>query len=275
LTIANHERKHLTVLLGNGKGQFQPAPHSPFFVNVRPHTHGVIIADFNGDGNPDIGTESWGVDSIVILQGDGKSNFSNPAFYATGKHPYQRLRTVDLNNDGKPDIVTTNLDGNDVTILLGDGRGSFSKRLFKAGDTPFGVAIGDLTGDGNLDLAVVNSPSIAGNAGKDGLTILTGDGTGNFSRMEGSPFISGLSPSRVAIGDLNGDGVNDVAVTNYMGRSISVYYLHKKGAVSISTFAVGDHPSGVAIHDLDGDGKKDIIVSSHTENTILIFFAKT
>jgi hypothetical protein len=275
LAIANHDRKHLTVLLGNGKGQFYAATHSPFFVNVKPHTHGVMSADFNGDGNLDIATDSWGVDSIVILYGDGNGNFLNPTFYATGKHPYQRLRTADLNNDHKPDIVTTNLDGNTVTVLLGDGKGNFNTRFFDAGNTPFGVAIGDINGDGNLDLAVINSPSISGGkSGKDGLTILLGDGTGNFSMLKGSPFDTGLGPTRVAIGDLNGDGINDIVVTNYKSQNISVYYMGKSGLLSSTTMQLTNHSDGIAIHDMDGDGKNDIIVSSSADNNISILFSK-
>src|SRR5277367_6744511 len=45
--IANTEISMLTVLLGNGKGQFQQAAHSPFIVHSKPHTHGIAIADFN------------------------------------------------------------------------------------------------------------------------------------------------------------------------------------------------------------------------------------
>ena len=60
IALANHERKFFTVLLGNGKGQFAPAPGSPVAVQVKPHTHGIITADFNHDGNPDIATDSWG-----------------------------------------------------------------------------------------------------------------------------------------------------------------------------------------------------------------------
>ena len=96
IALANHERKFLTVLFGNGKGQFLSAPHSPFSVQVKPHTHGVITADFNKDGHLDIATDSWAVDSIVILNGNGKGNFTNPVYYVTGKHPYQRLRTADF-----------------------------------------------------------------------------------------------------------------------------------------------------------------------------------
>ena len=60
LAVANHEEKHLTVLLGNRRGGFTPAPNSPVAVDVRPHTHGVATGDFNGDGNLDLVTESWG-----------------------------------------------------------------------------------------------------------------------------------------------------------------------------------------------------------------------
>ena len=274
LIFANHEKKYLTLLLGNGKGQFSPAPHSPFAVQVKPHTHGVISADFNADGNLDIATDSWAVDSIVVLYGDGAGDFSNATYFATGKHPYQRLRTADLNADNKPDIVTTNLDDNSVSILLGDGKGGFSSRSFNAGNTPFGVTIGDVNGDGILDLAVINSPTISTKTGVDGLTILLGDGAGNFSLCNDAPFKTGLGPTRVAIGDLNGDSINDIVVTNYKSDNISIYYMGKKGLLSSATIPIGNQPDGLAIHDMDGDGKNDIILSSYANNCIYILFNK-
>jgi len=275
IALANHERKFFTVLLGNGKGQFSSAPNSPFAVQVKPHTHGVITADFNSDGKLDIATDSWAVDSIVILNGDGKGNFINPVYYATGKHPYQRLRTADFNKDSNADIVTTNLDDNTVTVLLGDGKGNFRKRFFDAGIVPFGVAIGDLNADGNLDLAIINSPTISGGkSGRDGLTILLGDGKGNFAKLKGSPFETGLGPTRVAIGDLNNDGFNDIAVSNFKSNFISIYYMNKNGVQSSSQFPIGEGSDGIAIFDLDGDGKKDIIATSSNDNNVTIFFGK-
>jgi FG-GAP-like repeat len=275
IAFANHEKKYFSVLLGNGKGQFQSAPHSPFAVQVKPHTHGIISADFNNDGILDIATDSWGVDSIVILNGDGKGNFSDPVYHATGKHPYQRLRTADFNKDGNADIVTTNLDANSVTILLGDGKGNFSMHLFEAGNTPFGLAVGDLNGDGNADLAVLNAPTISGGKpGKDGLSILLGDGKGNFSMMDGSPFETGLGPTRVAIGDLNGDGINDIAVCNYNSDFISIYYMGKKAVQSSAHLSFGKHADGIAIFDIDGDGKNDIIATSSDDNNVVIFYGK-
>ena len=70
LAFANHEKKYLTVSLGNGKGYFVPAPGSPFPVEVIPHTHGIATADFNNDGRLDLVTDSWGNDQVEILFGD-------------------------------------------------------------------------------------------------------------------------------------------------------------------------------------------------------------
>ncbi len=275
LALANHEKKYFTVLVGNGKGQFEPAPHSPFAVQVKPHTHGIISADFNNDGNLDIATDSWAVDSIVILDGDGKGDFTNPVYYATGKHPYQRLRTFDFNRDGNADIVTTNLDGNNVSILSGDGKGNFTQHLFDAGSTPFGVAIGDFNNDKNEDLAVINSPSLANvNSGKDGLTVLLNDGKGNFMPMKGSPFATGTGPSRVATGDLNNDGFDDIVVADYKSYDFTIYYMNKNGLSSTSKEKIGNYSDGITIYDIDGDGKKDIIVTSSLDNNVSVFFNK-
>src|SRR4026209_1271998 len=53
LAFANHENKFLTVLLGNGKGNFASAAKSPFRVEGIPHTHGIATGDFNRDRRPD------------------------------------------------------------------------------------------------------------------------------------------------------------------------------------------------------------------------------
>ncbi len=279
LAFANHDRKYLTVLAGDGKGGFAPLKGSPFPVDVRPHTHGIAAGDFNGDGNLDLVTDSWGNNQLAMLFGNNQHGFNKQVKYIdVGKHPYQRTRVADLNKDGKLDIVTTNLDGNNTTILLGDGKGNFHEPKgspFLCGDSPFGVAIGDINGDGNPDLAIINSPSItADNRGRDGLTVLLGDGTGKFTAMPGSPFTTGVAPSRVAIGDLNNDGIADIVVTNYKSNSITVFMMKKNGLASSYTVSVGSKPDGVAIADLNGDGKGDIVVSNSGDNYIMLMMSK-
>lgn len=278
LGIANTEVSFLTVLLGNGKGQFRQAAKSPFIVNAKPHTHGIATGDFNGDGNLDLVTDSWGVNSVLIISGDGKGNFGEQLSYKVGKRPYQRLRVADVNKDGRPDIVTTNLEGNNATVLLGMGEGKFQEAQdspFPAGDAPFAVAIGDVNGDNFQDLAIVNSPTItAESKGKDGLTILLGDGSGKFLPLKGSPFETGKSPSRVAIGDISGNGINDIVVTNYNDKSISIFYMDKNGVAESKMIKAGNRPDGVAIHDMNKDGKNDIVISNYDDNTIMILYKK-
>ncbi len=280
LAFANHETQHVTVLLGDGRGRFSPAPHSPFTVVVRPHPHGIAAGDFNGDGNPDLVTDSWAEDRLEILFGDGKGSFTTPGTYvAVGKHPYQRVRAADLNGDGTVDIVSPNLDGGNVTILLGDGKGGFRQppaSPFPCGDSPFSVAIGDVNADGIPDLAIVDSPSSTSDrSGQDGLTILIGDGRGGFTTMTGSPFVTARRPNMVAIGDLNGDGVEDVVVSNPESDTITIFMMSRRGSMTArSTVSVPGHPKGLGIRDLNGDGRADIVVSNNATNTVTVILGK-
>ncbi len=225
-------------------------------------------------------TDSWAEDRLEILFGDGKGGFRTPGSYvAVGRHPYQRIRVADLNGDGKADIVSPNLEGGDVTILLGDGKGGFrqpSGSPFPCGDSPFNVAIGDVNADGIPDLAIVNSPtSTADRSGRDGLTILIGDGRGGFTAMAGTPLATGRSPNMVAVGDLDGDGVGDVVVSNPDSNEITVFTMSRRGSVtSRATESVQGNPKGLAIGDVNRDGKADIVVTNRAENSITVLFGK-
>jgi hypothetical protein len=280
LAIANHETQHLTVLLGDGRGRFEPAPESPLTVAVRPHTHGVATGDFNSDGNLDLVTDSWAEDRLVVLFGNGKGSFRTPGTYvAVGKHPYQRARVADLNGDGNADIVSPNLDGDNATILLGDGKGEFRQSAgspFACGDSPFNVAVGDVNADGKPDLAIVNSPgSTSDRSGQDGLTILIGDGKGAFTRMAGSPFVTGKRPNITAIGDLDGDGVADVAVSYPDEDNVTIFTMSRHSFVaSRKAISVPGHPKGLAIRDLNGDGKAEIVITNNTGNSVTIITGK-
>jgi VCBS repeat protein/FG-GAP repeat protein len=280
LAFANHETQSLTVLLGDGRGGFVPSPGSPVRVTVRPHPHGIAAADFNGDGYPDLVTDSWGENRLEILLGDGKGGFQTPGTYVqVGKHPYQRIRAADVNRDGKADIVSPNLDGNDVTILLGNGRGSFEQPAgspFACGDSPFNIAVGDVNNDGFADLAIVNSPSsTAERSGRDGLTILLGHGDGRFLPAPGSPLAMGSFPNLVAIGDINGDAIADIVVSRPDAGQLTVFTMTRSGAVaSRRVLQVPGHPKGLAIYDFNGDGKGDIAVTNNSQNTVTIIFSK-
>ena len=278
LAIANHGVKYLTILLGNGQGGFSSAPGSPVTVLSRPHTHGVSAGDFNKDGKLDLVTDSWGENMVTVVFGDGRGGFAGPGVqFAVGKMPYQRVRVSDVNLDGIADIVTTNLEGDNVTVLLGDGKGGFNQAAgspFPSGKTPFAVAIGDLNGDGRPDLAIANWAGHPEKGEGEGATIMLGDGKGAFKAIAGSPFPTGDSPSRIAIGDVDGDGVPDVVVSNYGSNNVTVLHGTKGTFTPTAMIHVGRHPGGIALGDLNGDGKADIVVTNSDDNSISILFGR-
>jgi hypothetical protein len=278
LVFANHDTTYLTLLLGDGRGGFAPAPSSPITVHSRPHPHGVVAADFDGDGNLDLATDSWGENKITVLWGDGKGDFTSPGTtFDVGPHPYQRLRSADLNGDGRADIVTTNLDGASVTVLLSDGKRGFVQPTgspFPAGPEPFGVAIGDVNGDGRLDLAIGNWGGQPQDSSFDAVHVLVGDGKGGFTPLATSPLKAGRAPARVAVGDLNGDGLGDLAVANYVGDDVTIFYGGRRGLRRGPTLPAGHRPSGIAVGDLNGDGLGDVVTADSADGTVTLFLSK-
>jgi hypothetical protein len=267
--LANTGTPYITILLGDGSGKFFPSPHSPFSTSSYPHVHGVAAADFNADGKLDVVTDSWGHNQILMLLGDGNGNLSLPGRpFATGKRPYQRLRSADFNHDGKPDVVTTDMDINAVSVLLGDGRGGLRDAAgspFAAGASPWSIAVDDINKDGNLDLVVVPYERDVTDPKQVGVTVLLGDGRGGFAKMFGSPFsLAGCrGPDRVATGDVNGDGSRDIVVSCAQNDKLMLYLGSKNGSFRTTSLAVPTGWSGLGVADLNGDGKDDIVVSSN------------
>jgi VCBS repeat protein/FG-GAP repeat protein len=135
-----------------------------------------------------------------------------------------------------------------------------------AGFFPFAVAIGDLNGDGKPDLVVANS----GNPST--VSVLRGDGHGGFAAATTYPS-GGFFASSVAIGDLNGDGRADVAVTNINSNNVCVLLGTGGGALGPPTcFRTGTAldlaPRSVVIADLNGDGKLDLVVANPNANNV-------
>ena len=224
--------------------------------------------------------DDWGNNRVTVLFGDGKGDFASPGVsFAVGQMPYQRVRSADVNKDGRADVITTNTEGGDVTVLLGDAKGGFSQppgSPFKANPRPFGLAIGDVNGDGKPDLAIVNFSGQGTDPSRDAITILLGNGDGTFRQASGSPFKSGRFPVGVAIGDVNGDGFADVASANMGSNDLTVLLGGKNGMQPApgSPFAVGHHPECVALGDLNGDGKADIVVANLEDNGVMIILSK-
>ncbi len=135
----------------------------------------------------------------------------------TGNSPAS-MANGDFNGDGIQDLAVANSGDNTVTVLLGNGTGGFAAAggsPFPVGTLPNSVVSGDFNGDGNLDLAVANY-------GDNTVTVLLGNGAGAFTAVSGSALGVGAGPRSVAVGDFNGDGIQDLLTANEGGNNITV-----------------------------------------------------
>lgn len=279
LVIADHQSPYLTILLGDGKGGFQPAPGSPVDVHSNPHPHGVVIGDFSGQRHLDVVTDSWANNQIELLQGDGTGRLHTPGtFFNVGRRPYERLRSADFNHDGHPDIVTTNLDEDTVTILLGDGKGGFHQSPgspFPAGAKPWQVAIDDINKDGNPDLVIIPYDRDVASDKQIAVTVLLGDGKGGFTPMSSSPLpLTGCRGAvGIATGDLNGDGYRDIVVSCGLSKDLFLFLGSGNNQFTVIRHATQGGWGAVAVADLNGDGKSDIVHANDNAGSITIYFS--
>jgi uncharacterized membrane protein len=252
--------------------------------------YSVAIADLNGDGKLDLVVaneqqskgDSQG--SISVMLGKGNGKFHAPANYSSGGESAYSISIADVNGDGKLDLVVANgCFGSDcstgsVGVLLGNGDGTFKKAVtYRSGAASvFGahVAVGDLNGDGKLDLAVANTGSGCGNGCPEGLIgILLGNGDGTFKKAKTYSTGGFDAIGWVAIADVNGDKKPDLVVANYCATECS--YPPAQGSVgvllgkgngtfgSVKTYlSGGDGAVSVAVADLNKDGKPDILVAN-------------
>jgi hypothetical protein len=262
----------LSVLLGNGDGTFNtsqtfPAGEAPV---------SVAVADFNGDGIPDLAVADFGVyyaqsGRMSILLGKGDGTFLPAENYAAGLFP-AGLAVGDFNRDGIPDLVVAAYDR--VAVLLGNGDGTFQPALSNfTGLNPVSVKGGDFNGDGILDLALTNLLS-------DDVSVLLGNGDGTFQAAvnyaAGPLQVWAVRTIQVRdpliVRDFNGDGIADLAVV--FGGGVRLLLGNGDGTFQTGaiSYVAGTLPQGVAVGDFNHDGFPDLVVTNADSNSVSILF---
>ena len=237
----------------------------------------VSIADVDGDGKQDMIATSANLNVVSVYRNTstvGTISFATKVDFNTGPNP-QAIAFGDMDGDGKMDLVVSNGNSSTVSVLRNTGTIgtiSFAAKLDMLtgvfGLIPYIISIGDLDGDGKVDLAIANSNNSIG--------IIRNTSTpGALSFSATVNFAAGVQPRSLAIGDLDGDGKADLAVTNSSDNTISLFR-NTSTAGTISFVAKVDitassGPYSVSFGDINGDGLIDMAVANANSNTVSVF----
>jgi hypothetical protein len=259
LTIVNEDSSDLRVFLNraDGSGMFQPflRPPAPIGDTASPNEP----SDFDRDGNPDLAVANESSDSVSIVLGRGDGTFAPQQEIPVGGVPHG-LAVLDVDGDGDVDVVNSNSQGvGNLSILLNDGNGVFAAPVFyeTGGTAEFALSVADMDEDGILDL-------VSGmQATSDPVIIVSrGNGDGTFSMM--STNDAGGAVWMVSIGDVDGDGHEDVGAVNNFNDTAALLLGDGTGALAAPVLRDTDSfPLATDFGDIDGDADLDWITSSY------------
>jgi hypothetical protein len=260
----------VSVLLGKKGGGFQ----SQKVITIAQNMAGLAAADFNGDGKVDLVVVSTALNEGFVLLGRGDGTFAPPVAIPVGAFPGY-IAIGDFNGDGKQDIAVSNFNG-PISILLGDGKGGFRKgadvSIPDAVDL-FSIVTSDFNRDGKTDLAILTRTI------GDFFVVKTllGNGDGTF---QSDHDVTAALPSILsfAVGDLNNDGIPDIAVEE--GGVIETMLGDGFGHFT----SAGKFPEGelsrfsavqaLAVGDFNGDGFLDVAGADGFSDNLVILTGK-
>ena len=253
--VLNDATNRVEIYLGNGGGVF---PTIKKFA-VGASSQQIVTADFNGDGNLDLAVTNQGENTVSVLLGGGNGLFQAQKKFATGSYPYG-IAAADVNKDGKMDLIVGTSDSpTNVQVLLGNGDGTFQAATSWGayGGNNTTVAVADIDGDGNLDIATSTADPYGG------FEVLYGAGDGTFSNVVTTTTYAN-GEYAMAAAQLQPGGLMDVIFGTPDG--VDVVPSSNLGLVGSASFYMANPciPVALVVNDFNGDGNPDVAGTCET-----------
>lgn len=239
---------------------------------------GVIAADMNGDGKPDLIMRDYNTEIFINTSTPGAISFRSPYVINktlrstgfSGGGPSMSLGVGDFDGDGRTDLAVADYYGVWVgrNMTVNDSV-FFEPYSFTVGEDDRALSVTDVTGDGRPDIALLC-------AFDKKVKVLRNTGSpGKISFATGPEMPTGDYPYDMATGDLDNDGKMDVAVVDYFDSTLSVYRNTSSGTsygfAQRVNYKTGYNAYRLDINDLNGDGKQDIVVVNQYDSTLSAF----
>ncbi len=259
------DKDGLRVFLNNGFGRFTAL--DLFVLPGIQDPSRFALGDLDRDGSLDLVVVGEGSANLVVAKGKGNGRFEpTPVRPLEGATPVQAV-IGDLNLDGSDEVIVAHLSRSDrLTVLSGEGGGALGReRRLRVGRGVQSMAVQDLDGDGDLDLAAANEEA-------DQVIVLRNAGDG---KLEPSAILAAPGrPEAIVAGDVNEDTIVDLITVNQGANSVSLLLGRGVGNDSSGnesrveglsyaapvSWDVGERPAIPALADLDGDSDLDLAV---------------
>ena len=244
---------------------------SPYTVGSDPYS--LNAGDFNGDGRPDVVTLNGSSSDVSVFLRQAGGGFAqeagSPVSLAGSPGPSGGA-VGDYNGDGRHGP-------RGVELRRGQrvGAAAPAGRRFRARGHSDPAQLADQRDRrGRLQQrrtarsggdAVLRQPGRAPDAQRQ-----------NTGFVAEAPIATGLTPRAIAVGDYNGDGLADLAITNLGDDSVTILRRVATGGFTAeATLQVGDQPNGIVAADFDGNGRADLAVASYGAGAVYAFLRRS